>query len=374
MTVESVLSETYLGSTVPQYLLFFAILCAGAVLGRSLSYLYHRRIKGKAEATETEIDDIVLHSLSGPVVLLGVVVAVAFGRGVLTPVEPLRSILNASVQIPVVVAIAWIAVRLTDGLIDTYMMEYAEQTHSKLDDELVPIVSRITNIAIVSIAGIVVLDSIGYDVTAIIASLGVGGIAVAFASRKTMADVFGGAHILSTKPFLVDDVIEIDGMAGTVEEIGLRTTRIRDFDGRMITLPNATIAEAEAKNITSEPTRRIQTYLGLRYDTTPAEMDEAIALAEATAVSVDGVDPEKTGAWFWEYGESAMRIRLDYHIEALDRWKEVKDTVNREIHAAFEDVGFDIAVPTRTIRVVEGGGTHGPAASGTIEPEPERTG
>lgn len=353
MSIGSLLSETYLGSTIPQYLLFFGAVGAGAVLGRSLSYFYEKGLEERAEATETEIDDVLLHSLGGPVVLLGVVLGAALGREALTPTEAVRPMLQASVEIPVVVALVWMAVRLTDGLVETYIVEYADQTESKLDDELVPIVSRITDIAIVSIGGIVILDSIGYDVTAVIASLGVGGVAVAFASRKTMADVFGGAHILSTKPFLVDDVVEIDGTAGTVEEIGLRTTRVRDFDGRMITLPNSTIAGSEVKNITEEPTRRITASIGLAYDTTAADMETALELAEEAANAVDGVDPGKTGAYFWEYGDAAMRIRLEYHIEALDRWKEAKDRVNRDVRAAFEDAGIDLAPATRTVRVVE---------------------
>jgi MscS family membrane protein len=359
MPFESIASETYFGSTLLGYVLFFAVLCAGALLGRSLGFVYRRRLQVKAEATETEVDDIILHALGGPVVLLGVIFGVVVGRQFLTPVEPLQTVLNASIEIPVVVSVAWVAVRLTDGFIDTYVMEYAEETESKLDDELAPIASRITNIAIVSIAGIVILDSVGYDVTAIIASLGVGGIAVAFASRKTMADVFGGAHILSTKPFLVDDVVDIGGTAGTVEEIGLRTTRIRDFDGRTVTLPNSDIANAEVQNISSEPARRIKSFLGLSYETTPAEMEAALSLAAETANGVDGVDEERTGAWFWEYGESAMRIRLEYYVEADADWKAVKGQVNRDVQRAFADAGLDIAVPARTIRL-EGNDAAGP--------------
>ncbi|MEF8813521.1 MAG: mechanosensitive ion channel family protein [Halovenus sp.] len=356
MVLESLLSETYFGSTVPQYLLFFVILSIGAILGKSLRFLYKRRLNKKVEATETEIDDVIVYTLGRPVTLLAVVLSLFVARRVLTPVEPFRSVLEASVQIPVIVLLAWIAVRLTDGLIETYVVEYTDQTESKLDDELVPIISRMTNIAIVSISGIVILDSVGYDVTAVIASLGIGGVAVAFASRKTMADIFGGAHILAAKPFLVDDVVEIDGTAGTVEEIGLRTTRLRGFDGRAITLPNSTVAAAEVTNITSEPTRRIKTFLGLSYETSPEEMERALELLAETVNAVDGVDPEQTGAWFWEYGDSAIEIRLDYYIEARDRWKAVKDTVNRNIQQAFEDEGFDMAFPTRTLRL-EGDGT-----------------
>jgi MscS family membrane protein len=354
MPAESLVSETYFGSTIPQYLLFFAIVAVGALVGRSLSYFYVQRLKKKAAATETQIDDIVLYSLGRPVVLLGVVLGVAAGREVLTPRGPFETVVSASVEVPVVVALAWITIRLTDGLIETYMMEYAEATESKLDDELVPIVSRMANIAIASIAGVVILDTVGYDVTAIIASLGIGGVAIAFASRKTMADVFGGAHVLSTKPFVVDDIVEIGDTAGTVEEIGLRTTRIRDFDGRTITLPNSTIADAEVKNITSEPTRRVKTFIGLTYDTTPAEMDEALALIEETINGVDGVDSERTGAWFWEYEDRAMRVRIEYYIRALDRWKEVRDTVNRDLQQALADAGYELAVPTTAIQIEEG--------------------
>ena len=351
MSVEPVFSETYFGSSLPQYFLFFTVVGLGAVVGRTLSYLYQRRLKKRAVATRTQIDDILLRSVGRPVVLLGVIGGVALGRGVLTPVEPLRSVLNVSVRIPVVVALAWIAVRLTDGFIETYVEAYTDRTESRLDDELVPIVGRITNIAIVTTAGIVVLDSVGYDVTAVIASLGIGGVAVAFASRETMADVFGGAHILATKPFVVGDTVDIDGTAGTVEEVGLRTTRLRDFDGRVVTLPNAAIAGAEITNLTSEPTRRVKTFVGLPYTTTPAEMAAALDLAAETAAAVDGVDAERTGAWFWDYGDAALRIRLEYHIEALDRWKAVRDRVNRDVQAAFADAGVELTAPVGQVRI-----------------------
>jgi MscS family membrane protein len=353
MIETTLLSETYFGSTIPQYTLFFLVVGLGSVIGRSLSFLYRRRLRKKAETTETEVDDIILYALGRPVVLLGIVFAAIAGRRILDPVEPLNSILNASVEIPVIVTIAWIAVRLSDGFIETYLMKYVDRTESKLDDELVPIVNRIINIGIVSIAGIVILDSRGYDVTAVIASLGVVGIAIAFASRKTMADVFGGAHILTSKPFLVGDSVDIEGTTGSVEEIGLRTTRIRDFDGRVISIPNSSIANAEVRNISSEVTRRVKTYLGLSYDTSPGEMAEALDLLEETVNAVDGIDTTQTGAWFWEYGDSALQVRLDYHIADLDRWKEIRSEVNSRVQEVLEAGGFELAFPTRTVQFDE---------------------
>jgi len=345
MSTASILTETYFGSTILQYLLFFAIISVGSVVGRSMGFFYNRRLKKRVDATTTEIDDVILYALGRPVVLLGAVGAAAVGQVVLSPVEPIASAVSVGIEVLIVILIAWIAVRLTDGIIKTYIGEYAERTESKLDDALVPVVSRMTNIAVVSVAGIVILDSIGYNVNALIASLGIGSLAVAFATRRTLTDIFGGAHIFSTKPFLVDDIVEIDGTAGTVEEIGLRTTQIRDFDGRLITFPNSKIATTEVKNITAEPTRRVKTFLELTDETSPEEMAEAIDLAEESVNATDGIDPERTGAWFWEYGDWGMCSRLQYHIESLDGWKQTRHTVNRNIQRAFEDAGLEMAAP-----------------------------
>jgi len=353
MVVDALLSESYGGSTVAQYVIFFAILTAGAVVGRAASFLLERHLTGTAEATGTDIDDVIVRSLGGPIALLGVAVAAVLGRGVLTPTESAAVVLRAVVEVPLVVALVWVTIRLTDGLIERYMGEYAEGTESRLDDALVPIVNRMTNIAIVTISAIVILDSIGYDVTAIIASLGIVGLAVAFAARKTLTDVFGGAHILTTKPFLVDDVIEVNDYAGTVEEIGLRSTVIRDFDGRLVTMPNSNIAEAEVTNVSSEPTRRVVTRLDLPYDLDVAEMATALDLLERAVNGVEGIDVEQTSAWFWEYGDSSKRVRLEYHIADLDRWTEIRNGANRAIQTAMEEAGIGMGLPSRSIRLEE---------------------
>lgn len=131
----------------------------------------------------------------------------------------------------------------------------------------------------------------------------------------------------------------------------------------MLTLPNSAIADAEVRNISSEEDRRVKTVLALPYDTTPAEMDTAIETAVETVNGVAGVDTDRTGAWFWEYGDSALRLRLEYHITALDRWKAVKGTVNRELQRAFTEAGLELAVPTRTVRLE--GPTDGEARGAT---------
>lgn len=124
-----------------------------------LSFVYERRLKKKTEATNTEIDDIVIRSLGGPIALVGVAVA-AVGRNVLSPTETAQQILTAVVEILLIISFAWIGIQLTDGLIKIYSGRYTKRTESKLDDALVPIVSWMTNIPLISISIIVILDSI----------------------------------------------------------------------------------------------------------------------------------------------------------------------------------------------------------------------
>ena len=107
------------------------------------------------------------------------------------------------------------------------------------------------------------------------------------------------------------------------------------------------------KNITTEPTRRIETSLELTYETSPEQMADAINLAEESVNVVDGVDPEKTGAWFWEYGDWGLRTKILYHIENLEEWRDIVHSVNRNIQEAFENAGLEMAHPTEALQPEE---------------------
>jgi MscS family membrane protein len=363
MQLESLLSETYFGSTIAEYLLFSTAVMAGAVLGKTLNFMYERRLMKKAEATETNLDDVVLYAIGKPVVLLGVIFGVAIGRNAFSSLEePLASIVAVSVEIPVIITLAWVGIRLTDGVVDEYLMVYAEETETKLDDQIIPIANRIANIALAAIAGIVVLDSIGYNVTAIIASLGIGGIAIAFAAKQTLSDLFGGIHILTTKPFLVGDRIEFQGTVGDVEDIGLRTTRVRDKQGRLNTFPNSAMVNNKVRNISSEGTRRVDSYVRLTYDTDAAEMERAVDIANDGLRDRGDVKTEDSAAYFWDYGDMALKIRLTYYIEDIGRRKEIRSEVNLTLQKAFEEAGLELAVPIKPIRLNRAGGQQ-PAAS-----------
>lgn len=367
--VTGLVAKTYFGSTLSQYILYFLVLGAGVVVGRILYYGIELHVQHRAAGTANQFDDIVVDSLGKPVMLLSLAVAATLGKPVLSPAAGAAEVLSIGTQILLYAGGAWMATRFIGAAIETYFERYASRTDSKLDDQFGPILRRIAKVSIVSITFIMMLDSFGYDVKAVLASLGIGGLAVAFAAKQTIADAFGGFNILTARPFVVGDNVEIGDVSGTVEEIGLRFTRIRDFDGRKITMPNSDVASAVITNISSEPTRRVLSYIGLTYDTTAEELQQAIDVTESAVNSVDGVDTEQTEAWFWEYGDSAQVLRVQYHITDLENKFVVKTAVNTAIKAAYEEHGFDMAFPTQTIHVVGDAATEEQELRGARLPE-----
>ena len=347
------LQATYLGSDLIQYIIYFSALTGGIIAGKILNYIYKNILQKKAENTDTKIDDIILKTLGTPVLFLGFVVAALLAKPVLTPTAGFAGFLNTATEILVFLSIAWVTLRFIENVIDVYLETYVSKSESKLDDQLVPIVNKMIRITAVALTIIVILDSVGYNVNAIIASLGIGGLAVAFAARETVADVFGGFNILTARPFVVGDRVEINDEAdGVVEEIGLRYTRLRDLDGRRITVPNSSVANSVITNISSEPSRRIIAELGLVYETTTQEMKQAIEILVETVNGIEGIDSDSTEARFWEFADSSMNIRLMYFITDSD-WRSKVSEVNSAVQDAFEENELEMAFPTREIRMKE---------------------
>ena len=191
-----------------------------------------------------------------------------------------------------------------------------------------PIIRR-TILVIVWIIGLVMaLSNIGVNIGALLGTLGIGGIAFALAAQDTVKNVFGAFTILTDKPFNIGDTIRVDNIEGTVIDVGVRSTKIMDYNKRIITFPNYKVTDASIINISSEPMRRVVLKLGLTYNTT----------SDTTAV-------------FTEYTDSALNIMYIYFIEKQGDILMVTSNVNMEILDSFNKAGIDFAFPTRTIYV-----------------------
>ena len=212
------------------------------------SYPWHRR-PGK------ELDDRFLACLHKPleflVFLIGLFVAAEFLQ---LPVEPynLENLVSTLLKALLILDVAWFFFNMVD-MVDHYLTKWAVRTESVLDDQLVPLVRKTLRVFIVIMAGLMAIQSFGYPITGVLASLGIGGLAFALAAKDTVSNIFGSLMIIFDRPFLIGDWIKAGDMEGTVEEIGFRSTKIRTFAKTLISVPNNIIANMALDNISRRP-------------------------------------------------------------------------------------------------------------------------
>lgn len=277
--------------------------------------------------------------------LLGIWIAI---HRLVYPDNFVKTIDNAY-RILIVLDITWVFARLIGGLLEIYLRkESTGQTH-----KMMPIIKR-TALVLVWIIGIVMaLSNIGVNISALLGTLGIGGIAFALAAQDTVKNIFGAFTIFTDKPFNIGDTIRVDSFEGTVIDVGARSTKIMDYDKRIITFPNYKITDANIINISSEPRRRVVLNLGLTYDTTPEKMKEALDILKAIPGRVENVssNPSDTTAVFTNYADSALVIMYIYFIEKQGDILGVTSNMNMEILSSFNKAGLEFAFPTQTVYI-----------------------
>ncbi len=277
--------------------------------------------------------------------LLGIWIAI---HRLVYPDNFVKTIDNAY-RILIVLDITWVFARLIGGLLEIYLRKDSTgQTH-----KMMPIIKR-TALVLVWIIGIVMaLSNIGVNISALLGTLGIGGIAFALAAQDTVKNIFGAFTIFTDKPFNIGDTIRVDSFEGTVIDVGARSTKIMDYDKRIITFPNYKITDANIINISSEPKRRVVLNLGLTYDTTPEKMKEALDILKAIPERVENVssNPSDTTAVFTNYADSALVIMYIYFIEKQGDILGVTSNMNMEILSSFNKAGLEFAFPTQTVYI-----------------------
>jgi len=324
------------------------------IVGRQwLLWLFERLTRGIAERTSTNLDNVLLEAAEKPAGWLPYTIGVLATVHVLNPPEavfPLVSLLDTLGRILSLAIGTWFLWRMIDGL-SAYFSEKAAKTDSSLDDQLVPFITKTLKIFIVITAVLVIAQNMGYSISGLVASLGIGGIAVAMAARDTIANVFGSVMILVDRPFMIGDWIKAGEFEGVVEEIGFRSTRIRTFEHTLVNVPNSLLANMVVDNIDARSKRRIKMRIGLTYSTTPEQMQQAIEGIEAILVNHPGVDQHFKLVKFDEFADSSLSIFL-YYFSASKDWSDylqVRQEVNMQIMQLLESMQLDFAFPSRSI-------------------------
>lgn len=247
-----------------------------------------------------------------------------------------------------VVRLAYFAADASGLLID----HLARKRQTQIGDQLAPLATKMLKTMVIIIGGLVILQNFGVNVSAILAGLGLGGVALAFAAQDTVANFFGTVTILLDSPFRVGDHIKIQDVEGVVQEVGFRSTRVRTLTNSLITIPNSTVAKEKVDNITERRgVCRFRHILGFTYAATPEQIDQFSEQLRYHLKQDPRVQQERVAVQFHELADSSQNILVNFHFivqpdesEALISQKYLLDIVKLSQAAK-----LDFAFPTRTL-------------------------
>ncbi len=356
-TLQAFFANTVLGITLGQLGgAFLAIL--GGFAGRFFVSAGLARVAAFTGRSKTRIDDIFLAALEAPVrwavLIVGVYVALMILPLPARPID-IVAFVEAMFKGVSILLIVWFGIRLSDRLC-IHWAEQATKTESKLDDQAIPIIQGTVKVFLVLVGIALFLQNMGYSVGSLIAGLGLGGAALALASKDTLANLFGAIVIFWDRPFELGDWVDVEGVEGTVEEVGIRTTRIRTFSNALVTVPNMKLTTASIINWSKMQKRRIKMTIGVTYGSTPDMVRAGVKAIQDLIATTPEIRDDFYLVRFDEFGSSSLNIFI-YCFTVTTVWAEfleVKEQFLLNIMGKFQEIGLEFAFPTQTIHIAGG--------------------
>ena len=230
--------------------------------------------------------------------------------------------------------------------------------HIRREDELqenpgvvaaMDVLSFVVRVAIWSVVLLLMLDNLGVDVTALVAGLGVGGIAIALAAQNILGDLFASLSIVLDKPFVVGDFLIIGEHLGTVEKVGIKTTRLRSLSGEQLVFSNNDLLSSRVRNFGRMYERRIVFSIGVTYQTSADQLKRIPELLKQAVEAQDDVRFDR--AHFQKYGDFALIFEIVYYVKSSDyaTYMDIQQAINLKIFRDFEEAGIEFAYPTQTL-------------------------
>ena len=347
--MESFLDQSYIGNTVQEYLLVLGAILLGILLIKVVKRVVLKRIEKWIGQTETDVDDYLFESFDKFVVPIVYFSIIYVAVGTLN----VSGFVENAIEAAFIVIITYFSVRLISSIVLLGLRKYVRrQENGEEKIKQLGGVMLIINIVIWALGFVFLFDNLGYDVTAIITGLGIGGIAIALAAQNILGDLFNYFVIFFDRPFEVGDFLVIGDKNGIVEKIGIKTTRIRTLSGEELVFSNADLTNSRIHNYKKMQRRRILFSVGVTYET-PAEKLRQIpgVLKEIIESKDELVDFDR--AHFKEFGDSSLNFEIVYYINSAEYavYMDIQQDYNFQIYEKFEEMGVDIAFPTRTLYI-----------------------
>lgn len=338
------------GNSIAHYGVATLLLIVALLARRIVIHLIFPIFRKLASRTTTTFDDKLFGALESPIAAFIMLVGMFSGLRVLKLTVTADAAITYGSRVAFSLVIFWGLWRLLGAVFDQ-ASEYARARQSGITAFMPWIRKSVLGIVAV-LAVLLTIQSLGYDVKAILTGLGIGGLAFALAAQDTLANIFGAVVVAVDQPFHLGETIRIQGNVGGVEDIGVRSTRIRLVDGSLMVIPNKIVAAEAITNLSRFNKRRFEQVIGLTYDTKPQDMDAIVEEIRGIITSQPGVAPNPM-VFFRDFSASSLDIWIVYEFPDPDFQKAMrcKQRINSQIMHAVEARGLSFAFPTQTIHL-----------------------
>jgi MscS family membrane protein len=308
-------------------------------------------LKKLAAKTETTLDDKLFPALEGPTATLIMVLGIFAALTVLQLSPEVDRLINGGAVICILAVIIWGIIRAGGAVLD-HLEELAHAKQMTVAT-FMPLIKKTLFVFAIIVGILWIAQSLGANVGVFLTSLGIGGLAFALAAQDTIANLFGSFVVVIDQPFKVGDTVKIGSSTGTVEDIGLRSTKIRLVDKSLVVMPNKMVSSEAIVNLARFTQRRVEQVLGLTYDRTPEQMTAILEDLRKLIAEQPEVDPTSVMVYFRDYNASSLDIWLVYVTKSADfqQSMRLKERLNLAMMRAVEARGLSFAFPTQTIEL-----------------------
>jgi small-conductance mechanosensitive channel len=344
-----ILDQLYFGNSLRQWLIALGVVVATLVVLKLLRGFLIRRLARLAEKTATQIDDFLVDVLRKTRRSFVIVLSVYAGAQTLTLPGSVERILDI-----IVVIVLLLQVGFWGNAVITFWVGRVVKSRLSTDGASATTVTALGflgRVVLWSVVLLVALDNVGVNITGLATGLGIGGIAIALAMQNILGDLFASLSIVLDKPFVIGDFIIVDHFMGTVENIGLKTTRVRSLSGEQLVFSNTDLLKSRIRNYKRMFERRVVFSVGITYQT-PLEKVEL-----ARTIIRESIDRQNVArfdrAHFKEFGDSSLVYEAVYFVKSPEFgvYMDAQQAINLEIMKRFRDEGIEFAYPTRTLFV-----------------------
>ncbi len=342
--------KTYYHNTLEDWLISAAIIAGVVVLAKAVYWLFKIGLKQITSRTATTLDDLILERMQHPVLLMIVLLGTRYALERLEFTERIDLWVHRGFIFAITLNVTWFLLSVIESLIETYLVPYSKIEGNRIDDQMLLLIQRMVRALIWSIGIIAGLNNAGFDVGALIAGLGIGGLALALAAQDTVKNIFGGMVIFIDNQFRIGDQIKIESIEGVVEYIGIRSTRLRTLNGRLVTIPNLQFSDRPIENISIEIGRRVNTTLGLTYDTSAERIELALKLLrEISDKNKHLIEHERTMIFFEKFNAYSLDVNFYYFIRKEQDILQTQSIINLQILKTFNEHKLEFAFPTQMV-------------------------